>query len=191
MVPFFLGEYAMSNMSARCQYVDLSTHMECEKWFPYEDGQKFCEFHRNGNGKEIHISRTVTILGNEHVVRMNEEIARCLQMTIPEIAQHIQLIEEKVKELNRDIRAANIAKRNLEDRLTDEERAALRSETKGYRGKEKSYHAKKSPEEKANNRKGGFSAWAARLGLTMNEMFLMDDDERESRIAKYKAAKQA
>lgn len=115
-------------------------------------------------------------------------------MSIQEIIEHIISIEAKIKELESDRRAANIAKRNLEDRLSEEDRTALRENSRSYKvpadpDSPPKTKPKKTPEEKAQNRKEGFSAWAARLGVKVDELMVMDDDEMASRIAKYKASK--
>lgn len=186
----------MSRPYAKCQFIDTLTNIECESWYPSEDGQIFCPMHRSESlvpeKQEVHIPRTVTVMGENHIQALNTEVARCLTMSIPELADHIRNIEEQIKELERNRRAANIAKRNLEDRLTDEEREALRADPNRYKsGKEISSEPKpkRSPEEKAKSRKEGFSAWAARLGVKVDELMSMDDDEMASRIAKYKASK--
>lgn len=188
----------MSNESARCQFVDLTTHMECEKWYQYEEGQKFCEYHRNIQSipdKEADISKT-TIFNGDYIQDHNRRVESCLNMSLPEIALHIKGIEEKIKDLERDRRAATTAKRILEDQLSEEERAALREESNGFkvetRGRPKKYDKPtKSPEEKAAGRKTAFAAWADRLGMKTKDLMLMDDDELAAKIAKYKASKQA
>lgn len=186
----------MSKSYSKCQYIDTLTTLECENWYEAEDGQSLCPEHREilaVRKEAIHIPRTVTVMGDDHINKLNEEVSRCLEMSIPDLALHIQGIEERIKELERDRRAANIAKRNLEDRLTEEEREALRSDTSRYKsGRDSERAPRKSPksrEEKAKSRKEGFSAWAARLGVKTEELMVMDDDEMAARIAKYKASK--
>lgn len=203
----------MAGEFTKCLYVDPNTTIECDTWYPYEDGQKFCLEHRHlakvgfdsqgghlagyqidDKSKEVnHIPRTVTVISSSNIQRLNDKIAVCLKMSIPEIVAHIQSIEEKIKELEHDRRAANIAKRNLEDHLSEEERSALRETSRGYKVSpdetEKQPKVKKSPEEKAKTRKEGFSAWAARLGVKVDELMVMDDDEMADRIAKYKASR--
>lgn len=185
----------MAGEFTKCLYVDPTSQLECDVWYPYEEKQTFCPNHRQIGEQEVtnHIPRTVTVISSSNIQRLNDKIAVCLKMSIPEIVAHIQSIEEKIKELEHDRRAANIAKRNLEDRLSEEDRAALRETSRGYKvpenGEEKAPKVKKSPEEKAKTRKEGFSAWAARLGVKVDELMLMDDDEMASRIAKYKASR--
>lgn len=187
----------MSNESTRCQFIDPISHIECEVWYQYEDGQKFCPNHRisglSDKTKEVnHIPRTVTVISSEDIQKMNAKISECMKMSIPELVQHINDIDDQLRQLERDKRAANTAKRNLEEKLTDEERQILREQSTSYgRGpfEPKPKQPKKSPEEKAANRKEGFSAWAARLGLkSTEELMQMDDDEMAERVAKYKAS---
>ena len=182
----------MPTESTRCQFIDKITRIECDNWYPFEEGQSFCPLHRLQEPKrEVPIQhRTVTTINGDHLASLNQKISECLQMSIPEIADHIRAIELRIQELERDRRAANIAKRNLEDRLTEEERAALREsdKDKSYR-KAPAQKPKKTPEEKAKTKKEGFSAWAARLGVKVDDLMIMDDDEMASRIAKYKAAR--
>lgn len=185
----------MPKSYSKCQFIDTLTTIECDSWYATEENQIFCPLHRSESllpedKKEVHIPRTVTVMNGDHIQALNAKVAECLQMSIPELADHIRSIEDRIKELERDRRAANIAKRNLEDRLTDEERAALKADPNRYKsGDQVSTKAKKSPEEKAKSRKEGFSQWAARLGVKVDELMTMDDDEMAARIAKYKASK--
>lgn len=190
----------MPKSYSKCQFIDTLTSMECDSWYVSEENQCFCPLHRTealipediAEKKEVHIPRTVTVMNGDHIQALNAKVAECLTMSIPDLAEHIRSIEDKIKELERDRRAANIAKRNLEDRLTDEERAALREDPNRYKSGseiERAAKPKKSPEEKAKSRKEGFSAWAARLGVKTEELMTMDDDEMAARIAKYKASK--
>lgn len=186
----------MSKSYSKCQYIDKDSTLECENWYTTEDGQTLCPEHREmiaARKEAIHIPRTVTVMGDDHINKLNEEVSKCLQMSIPDLVEHIKSIEDRIKELERDRRAANIAKRNLEDRLTEEEREQLRSDPNRYKSgndlERKPRSQPKSPEEKAKNRKEGFSAWAARLGVKTEELMVMDDDEMAARIQKYKAQK--
>lgn len=178
----------------RCQFISQHTQTECDNWYPYEEGQRFCPNHRLQNlNREDNNTKPVSALSNDRIQQLNDKVAQYQELSIPEIVEHIRNIESKIKELEFDRRAATIAKRNLEDRLTEEERANLREASKSY-GKVEEISAKpkkiKSLEEKAKNRKEGFSAWAARLGMkNVEELMLMDDEEVQARIAKYKASK--
>lgn len=193
----------MPNESIRCQFIDPATKTECETWYPFEPGEKFCNMHRvqdivekdrlaQKTANHNNATRTTLIVARENIAKMNEHLQICEKMPIQDLVLHIQDIESQIKNLERDLRAANLAKRNLEDRLTDEERAALRKSSRDYKvqdnGAEKRSYTKKSPEEKAKG-KLGFNAWAAKLGLKTEELMLMDDDEMAQRIAKYKASK--
>lgn len=200
----------------RCQYVDENGN-ECDIWYPAADldnagnSHKMCQAHRQGLVPPDHedrnvfvipdqqngvqrggkIPRTVTVLPESHITKLNEHIAECLTLTIPELVVHIQNIEEKMKDLARQKQAAVIAKRNLEDRLTEDEREALRQQSNGFKVQPEHHskpRVKKNPEEKAKG-KTGFSAWAARLGMNMEELMVMDEDELTERIAKYKASR--
>ena len=97
-------------------------------------------------------------------------------------------IEAKIKELEQQRRAANIAKRNLEDRMTEDERQKLRQDQTDYKQYPKTKPPKKTPEQKAEG-KMGFKAWAARLGMNTEDLMVMDDYELASRIAQYKASR--
>ena len=179
----------MPESYVKCQYIDSNSTLECENWYASDEDEQFCPNHRPK--KEVnHIPRTVTVMSDDHLNKLNEKVSQCLQMSIPELVSHIKEIEDRIKDLERDRRAANIAKRNLEDKLSDEERAALREDTTKYRPSGATEpKVKKSPEEKAKSRKQGFSAWAARLGVKVDDLMVMDDDEMTARIAKYKASK--
>ena len=182
----------MANEFARCQYIDPSSQIECESWYPY-DGIKFCHHHReNGQSKEgIHIPRTVKVISDDQLQELNTKVLEFEQKTIPELADHIRNIEDQIRLLERDRRAANMAKRNLEDKLTDEERASLREQSANYHVLEdRPVRRKVSNEEKASKRKEGFPAWAARLGVNIDDLMAMDEDEMAARIAKYKKARE-
>lgn len=181
----------MPTESSRCQYIDPDTHLTCDVWYPFSEHPTLCGLHRPADlTKEVHIPhipKTVSVMNGDSLKKLNDKVAECLQMSIPELAEHIRSIEDRIRELEHDRRAANIAKRNLEDKLTEEERDALREESASYKVREYQPKPKKSPEEKAKNRKEGFSTWAARLGVKVDELYLMDDDEMKARIDKYRA----
>lgn len=193
----------MPTESTRCQFIDPISHQECDNWYPYEDGQKFCDIHRyadNSPSRELsnktkevnHIPRTVTVISSEEIQKMNSKIADCMKMSLPELLAHVRGIDEQLRELERDKRAAMTARRNLEERLTEEERAKIREESLSFgRGNHepKPKVIKKSPEEKAKGRNEGFPAWAARLGCKVDELMRMSDDEMAERIAKYKRSR--
>lgn len=195
----------MPTESTRCQFIDPISHNECDNWYPFEEGQKFCPSHRQlatlvgddltNKIKEVnHIPRTVTVISSEEIQKMNSKIADCMKMSLPELLAHVRGIDEQLRELERDKRAAMTARRNLEERLTEEERAKIREESLSFgRGNHEPRPRpnKKSPEEKAKGRNEGFPAWAARLGCKVDELMRMSDDEMAARIAKYKAGKGA
>jgi hypothetical protein len=140
----------------------------------------------------MHIPRTVRTTSYEEIRQLNLEVSvledKFKAMTRSERAQWIRDLENKIKELERTRRAATRASRNLDDLLSDEERDNLHTESRSYVPREpKPKYNKKTPEEKANG-KVGFAAWAARLGYKLDAFYQMDDDERDARIAKYKAA---
>ena len=179
----------------KCKFIDPVSHATCEVWYDYDPDQKFCAAHRSTvNTLEIvpHIPRTVRVMPENEVNDLNAAKARCLQMPLDKLVEHIRYIEDRIKELEREKRAAMMAKRDLEDQLTDEERAALRKQSNGFVvdspvNIKKS--TRKSGEEKAKSRKEGFPAWAARLNLKVEDLYVMDDDELNAKIAKYKASK--
>lgn len=196
----------MSEPYTKCQYIDYETNIECENWYAYEEGQKLCPTHRDltkiaakeslisiRNREANRIPRTVSVISSTDLQKLNAEMSYFLKLSIPEIEAHVREIEVKLQDLERSRRAANIARRTLLDRLTEDERTELRAKEVGksyLKDSPKKSHAKKakSPEEKAENRTGGFSKWAARLGLKVDELMIMDDDEMAARIAKYKAS---
>lgn len=178
----------MATGFTRCQFIDGNT--ECDTWFPYIDGKIYCDLHA-GKQEVITISRTAKAATEEGISLLNQDMEFCAAMTIPELVAHVQGIEEQIRGLERMRRAAGIVKREKESKLSEAERNALRAESAGYSVPQREVHPskRKSPEEKAKNRKEGFSAWAARLGVKTDELMLMDDDEMAARIAKYKAQK--
>lgn len=174
-------------MQAKCQFIDKATRIECENWYDFDHEQTFCPEHRQVK-EVVHIPRTVKVISSEEIKSYNEQVASFLQMPIPEIADHIRNIEERLKSLERERRAANFAKRTLEENLSETERESVRAESQAYTPREpKPRISKKSPEERAKNRKEGFSAWAARLGCKVEDLMMMDEDEMSSKIAKFKA----
>lgn len=186
----------MSNESTRCQFIDKVTHMECEKWYPFDPEQKYCEHHRQMADQDItarppHIPRTVHVMNGAYLSDLNAKVLACQEMTIPELEEHIKSIEDQVRSLERDKRAAMMAKKCLEDRMTEEERTALREKSGAYAIRPRldsgRISRKRDPEEKASNRKSTWAQWAARFGVTTEKLMLMDDDEREAKVAKYKA----
>ena len=182
----------MPKSYAKCQFIDPNSTLECENWYDSSEDIQFCPNHRSRT-EVTHIPRTVHVMSNDHINKLNEKVAQYLQMSVPEIADHIREIEDRIRELERDRRAAHIAKRNLEEHLSEEERQILREDHTKYKSGDETRHkpqqVKKSPEEKASKRKEGFSAWAARLGVKVDDLMVMDDDEMTARIAKYKASK--
>jgi hypothetical protein len=127
----------MAHESARCQFVDLETHTECEKWYPYDPNQKFCEIHRNG------LSATLSLDNKK------KYYAEYAAMKDPfEIQKHIVNVEQQLKEQIKDLEdrrwAANTVLRQLEDEMTESDREALRKRTKGL-GRAPDKVVKKTP----------------------------------------------
>lgn len=200
----------MSVETIKCQYVDQNGN-GCTSWFPVDPNdpyQKICISCRQRMAEEranqklanhihdlkkeyMNHPRTVTLMSDESLAAMNGKISECSQMTLPDLIAHIKDIEEQIKILERDRRAANIAKRELESRLSDAERQALRQSDEGNDWKERKHQNSrktKSPEEKAQG-KLGFNAWAAKLGMKVEQLMAMDDDEMAQRIALYKKSR--
>lgn len=192
----------MQPETIKCQYVDQNGN-GCTNWFEQDlsndPDQKFCIQCRMALAEQrvlerrnqIHPPRTVTLMSDENLQAMNGKIAECSTMALPDLIVHIKDIEEQIKILERDRRAANIAKRDLESRLSDAERQALRQSDEGNDWKERKHQNSrktKSPEEKAQG-KLGFNAWAAKLGMKVEDLMVMDDDEMAQRIALYKKSR--
>lgn len=180
----------------RCQFVSGSE--ECDIWYPADDGGKYCKGHadmlkaaNNGNAANIpvHIPRTVSVIPTDQLNYLNDKKNELITLGINGLVDHIKNIEAEIKNLERDRRAANMAKRELEEKLTEAERNALRLDKTDYKLPPREPKKVKSNEEKAKG-KVGFKQWAALFGMDTEKLMMMDDDELNERIAKYKSQHQ-
>lgn len=204
------GGGSMSNETAKCQYVDKEHGIICEAWYPFQLGEKYCEEHRiiDQQNKDfqlvqqaqhsIHAVNNVTRIGKsgkafapDYVDRVNDTVNKWMTFSIPELAEHLQNMDVQLQEIEFQRRTARMAKHRLEEQLTEEERADIRNspDNIGHRKEPSIRKPKKTKEEKAAQRKEGFPAWAARLGMNTEELMQMDEDEMAARIAKYKASR--
>ena len=170
----------------QCEY-RAEDETECLEFYESSEDPKFCKLHRAADlmtPTNQHIPRTVRVIPIEN---LNEHLSKFSALSIPEIVNHILAIEDQIKSLERERRAANMAKRQKEDLLTESERQALRQDQTDWKKPEPVHKKAKSPEQKAEG-KIGFKAWAARLGMKVEDLMVMDDDEMEQRIATYKRA---
>jgi hypothetical protein len=114
--------------------------------------------------------------------RMNKKIDECSSMSDSELADHIRYLEQIVRDFQTDIRACNWVRRDRESHMTEEQRAATRLATKGYKGK-----ANGKAEKKPRQKKGNFIQ--NQLGMTMEQFAAMSDEEQQARIEKFKQAR--
>ena len=170
----------MSQESARCQYIDKAHNLECELWYPYEEGQRYCNMHR---------STTLVVL-EQHVIEQEEYRKAAYMLTIPQIEEHIKKVKEAIKALEREARQYLSVMKDKKDNENDVERAQRLADTKGYRGIESKPKSQgMSQEERVAKAKPGLPKMAAMCGVAkMDDFFAMSEEERNARIKRYKDA---
>ena len=170
----------MSSESARCQYKDMDRNIECELWYPYEEGQRYCNMHRS----------TTLIVLEKHVVEQEEYRKAAYMLTIPQIEAHLKEIKESIKALERESRQYLSVMKDKKDKENDVERAQRLADTKGYRGpsEPKPKSQGMSIEEKVAKAKPGLPKMAAMCGVAkMEDFFALSTEERDRRVADFKA----